>query len=233
MLAEAKVGRVMANFEYKIISRDGQEKWINQRNYPVFDDKGKLKSMEGFFFEVTERVKAAREKEHLQKELQQAHKLEALGTLSGGIAHDFNNILGAIMGYASLAQEEIPPDHPHQEYLRPILKASERASKLTKQILTFSRQGNPEQKPVDLGHIIHEALTLIRASLPATINIQHRVPEDLPLVMADPTQLHQVIMNLCTNAQHAMREGGGLLELELAAVDRLTLATALETRRKI
>jgi len=219
MLAEARAGRVLANLEYKIISRDGQEKWINQRNYPVYDDKGKLKSMEGFFFEVTERVKAAREKEHLHKELQQAHKLEALGTLSGGIAHDFNNILGAIMGYASLAQEEIPPDHPHQEFLRPILKASERASKLTKQILTFSRQGNPEQKPVDLGHIVHEALTLIRASLPATINIQHRVPEDLPLVLADPTQLHQVIMNLCTNAQHAMREAGGLLELELAAVD--------------
>ena len=213
MLDEARAGRVQPDFEYRIHDREGREKWVKQRNYPVCDEEGRVESYEGFLFEVTEQVLANQDRERLEAELHQAHKLEALGTLSGGIAHDFNNILSAIMGYASMAQEEIPAGHPFHQYLEPILRASDRASQLTKQILSFSRLGNPHQSLLDPALVVGEALTLIRASLPTTIDIKNLAPQTLPLVMADETQLHQVIMNLCTNAGHAMEETGGLLEL--------------------
>ncbi len=214
-MAQARLNRVPPVIEYRVDDSRDIERWLAQTNYPVRNDAGELLAIEGCFIDITERVLADREREKLRHELAQSHKLEALGTLTGGIAHDFNNILSAILGNASLAMEEIDPGDPMREYLQPILKASERAGKLTRQILAFSRQGRHVLSPVDLGAILDETLTLLRASLPATISIKTHIPDQRPRVLADPTQIHQVVMNLCTNAQHAMRDEGGLLELEI------------------
>ena len=227
MLRDAAAGQVVPIIEFRIIDGQGCERTISQSNYPVCDAEGHLVSLEGLFIDVSDRVQADREREQLRTELVQAHKLEALGTLTGGIAHDFNNILGAIMGNASLALEDLPAHHPLHDTIRTILQASERAAQLTRQILAFSRQRRQEQLPVDLAEILRETLALLRASLPATISIKTHIPDGVSPVLADPTQLHQVVMNLCANAQHAMRESGGLLEIELHRRD----LTADEAKR--
>ena len=159
------------------------------------------------------------EYKELEKRLQQAQRMEAIGTLAGGIAHDFNNILGAIIGYGELIQMfDIPKDSPLQKNLDQILISADRAKELVDRILTFSRQSEPEKKPVLLGPIVKEALKLLRASMPSTIEIRQHIEDIHDPIDADGTQLHQVIMNLCTNAGHAMRETGGILEVGLSAV---------------
>jgi len=212
-VAGAAAGDVPPAIEYRVTAPDGSDRWIVQTNYPTRGDGGELECIEGCFYDITDRVLADRDRDELRTKLAQSHRLEALGTLTGGIAHDFNNILSAIMGNASLALDDLDGHHALAEYLRPILQASTRARKLTRQILAFSRQSGRELVSVDLSDILDETLTLLRASLPATISIKIRVPETMPPVLADPTQMHQVIMNLCTNAQHAMQERGGLLEI--------------------
>jgi signal transduction histidine kinase len=148
-----------------------------------------------------------------------SHKMEALGRLAGGIAHDFNNILSAILGYGELAQEDLPADsQPHQNVGR-LLKAGHRAKDLIQRILAFSRQREQRYEPVEIPAIMQEVLELLRVSLPATIEIRQDIDPACGTVLADPTQLHQVIMNLCTNAMHAMSEQGGVLEIELAEVE--------------
>jgi len=216
--AMAAAGELAPEFEFRIIDRNDNEKWLVQTNSPVFDDDGNLKAIEGCCFNITDRVQAEKDRAKFKSELAQTHRLEALGTLTGGIAHDFNNMLAAIMGYACLVKDELTIGHPANGYIEPIMKASERAKALVRQILTFARQESPEQKAVSLADVISEALTLIRASLPSTINIRAQLPEDIGQVMADAGQIHQVIMNLCTNAFHAMRDSGGLLSLELKVV---------------
>lgn len=154
---------------------------------------------------------------HLEKQLRQSQKMEAIGTLAGGIAHDFNNILGAIMGYTEMSLDMVPKGSLTQLNLEQVLKATNRARDLVKQILLFSRMGEQERQPVIILSCIKEALNLLRASLPATIEIRRIVTAhpDTQL-LGDPTQIHQVMLNLCTNAAHAMREKGGTLEIELA-----------------
>ena len=139
----------------------------------------------------------------------QAQKMEAIGNLAGGIAHDFNNILSAIYGYAQLAQLKVNDIEKVQEYIRHVCVASERAKELVMQILVFSRQGNSEKYPTDIGGIVKEALKLLRASIPATIAIQDSVVLDGGSVVANQTQIHQVVMNLCTNSAHSLRLHGG------------------------
>jgi len=154
--------------------------------------------------------------ERIQHEtrMRQAQKMEAIGTLAGGIAHDFNNILSAILGYAELALDDANRGRATPDYIRQILRAGHRARDLVHQILTFSRQTETAAKPVQVQPIIKEALKLLRASLPSTIDIQVNTRSQA-LVLADPIQIHQVIMNLCTNAGHAMRSGGGVLNVLL------------------
>ncbi len=169
----------------------------------------------GFFTDISDRMSAEKEKAELQAQLNQAQKMESLGTLAGGIAHDFNNILGGILGYAQLAQLELLENTRMKTFLSGIEKAGNRARDLVQRILAFSRQAEVEKRPVDLSVVINEALDLLRASLPATIEIRTDIHPDPGIVMADQTQIHQVLMNLCTNAFHAMKDGGGVLEIRL------------------
>ena len=154
----------------------------------------------------------------LEVQLRQSQKLEAIGTLAGGIAHDFNNVLAAIMGYAEMSREDLPPGHPVQGSMEQILKASKRARDLVRQILSFSRLTENQRAPVKLAPIIEEGMNLLRSSLPVTIDIKLDIASRDEVVLADGTQIHQILMNLCTNAAQAMEEGG-VLELSLARVD--------------
>jgi len=147
--------------------------------------------------------------------------MEAIGTLAGGIAHDFNNILAAVQGYVELSLDDLPDDSPVRDNLEQILSCSNRATKLVKQILTFSRKDEQEQKkePVQISSIIKEVLGMLRSSLPATIKICRKIHAESSQVLADPTQMHQVLVNLCTNASHAMKPAGGLLEVGLEDIE--------------
>jgi len=165
---------------------------------------------------VEERTKSLA---HSERQLQQAMKLQAIGTLAGGIAHDFNNILSPIIGYTELTMDDIPEDSQARKYLEKILKATNRAKELVQQILMFSRQDCQERKPLKVQNLIKEALKLLRATIPATVEINCDVGEDCGPIMGDPTQIHQVIMNLCTNAYHAMQETGGSLDVSLKEID--------------
>jgi CheY-like chemotaxis protein len=154
-----------------------------------------------------------------EKQLRQAVKMEAIGTMAGGIAHDFNNLLSVIVGFGELAQADLPDDHPVQYELEQILKAGKRATELTKQILTFSRQEEGEFKPVYLQSLVKEVLKLLRSSLPSTICIKENISADCGTILADATRIHQVLMNLCINAKHAMEEDGGTLSVSLAQIE--------------
>lgn len=152
----------------------------------------------------------------MEKQLTQTQKMEAMGTLAGGIAHDFNNLLGGIIGYTDLAMRKADKDSPLQKYLDQVLTASRRATDLVKQILTFSRSEDKEKKePVQLSLIVKEALKLLRSTLPETIEIISKIEAKECFILANPTQFHQVIMNLCTNAAHAMKNNGGIMEVRL------------------
>ena len=149
--------------------------------------------------------------------LRQSQKMEAIGTLAGGIAHDFNNILTATLGFTELAMTYLPASSPGLRYLEEVHAAGLRAKGLTKQILVFSRQNDQERKPIQLHQVIKEALQFLRATLPSTIEIKLSVKAKASPIMGDPVQIHQVLMNLCTNAAHAMGEGGGVVEVHLEA----------------
>ena len=171
---------------------------------------------------IIERKMAEEEKATLEVQLRQAQKMEAIGTLAGGIAHDFNNILAAIIGYAELAKDDIPADSPSSAMIDEVLKAGNRAKELVKHILSFSRKTGQERIPIQIHHIVNEALKLLRATIPTTIEIRRHIDSHCGNILADPVQMHQVLMNLCTNAAHSMEEKGeGVLEIRLEG-DRLT-----------
>ena len=154
----------------------------------------------------------------LERQLRQAQRMEAIATLAGGIAHDFNNNLASIITCTEMARDDVPPDSPLRELLDVVLKSSHRGRNLVKQILTFCCQGEQERQPVQIESIVNECINLMRASLPTSISIRINIDEKPGLIMADPTQIHQIIMNLITNAGHAMRAKGGVLEIGVANV---------------
>ena len=168
--------------------------------------------------DITERKRAERERASLEEKLRISQKMEAIGTLAGGIAHDFNNILSAIIGYAELADIDTRRESPVASSLAQILKAAFRARDLVRQILMFSRQSEVQFGPLQVNLIIKETLKLLRASLPATIQVRQDLG-DCGKILGDPTQVHQVVMNLCTNAYQAMSAEGGLLDISLSSVD--------------
>lgn len=185
---------------------------------PQMDESGRVKGTRAMFLDITARKHAENEALRLETALAQSQKMEAIGTLAGGIAHDFNNILSAVIGYTELTLADIAKEtHSHQN-LEQVLIAGMRAKDLVSQILTFSRRDESELqlKPIQVKPLVKEALKLLRSSLPSTIEIIQNIEPDLDNVMADPVQLHQIMMNLCTNASHAMDENGGRLTVGLS-----------------
>ena len=166
--------------------------------------------------ELEERLE---EERRMQAKLAESEKLGALGQMASGLAHDFNNILGAIMGYVEMALYDIPEQNLARQSLEQVLAASHRAKDLVKQILSFSRQSEESLKPILLSAIIKEVLNLLRASIPSTIQIVQNTQTETSTMMADPTQIHQVLMNLCTNAHHAMMGTGGTMDITLSAME--------------
>jgi len=166
-----------------------------------------------------EREKSEKENIKLESQLQQAQKMEAIGTLAGGIAHDFNNILFPIVGHTEILLEDVSKDGPLRDSLNEIYTASLRARELVQQILSFSRQGKSELKLIKIQIIIKEALKLIRSTIPTTISINQNLQPECGAVNVDPTQIHQIVMNLATNAYHAMEENGGELKVVLKEIE--------------
>ncbi len=196
--------------ENRNITKDGREVYIVWRNQPIRDEKGNVKEILSIGADIT-RVR------ELERQLIQAKKLEAVGTLAGGIAHDFNNILGGIMGYVSLLKEQHLPDDPHYNILVKLEKAGLRASDLIKQLLAFSQQGKYEARDVDLNEKIRDVLEILTHSTPKKISFDLDLEAGLPGLVGDPSQIKQVIMNTCLNAIQAMPEGG-TLRIETALV---------------
>jgi ABC-type amino acid transport substrate-binding protein/signal transduction histidine kinase len=176
------------------------------------------KANESLQQEITDRKRMEAEKEQLSEQLIYAQKMEAIGTMAGGIAHDFNNILAPIMGYADMLKLRLKPGSENRKHLDQIISASNRARELIRQILTFSRQADHESKPIGLEPLVKETLKLMRSSLPATIAIRADIAPEAGSIVGNPTQIHQLLMNLCTNARHAMLKRGGVLTV---AVDEV------------
>lgn len=166
-----------------------------------------------FVYDISTRKRAEAETTKLEAELRQARKMEAVGVLAGGIAHDFNNIIGAIVGSAELVLDELPPRDRHRDHLQRILDAGVRAGNLVKQILTFSRNSKTKREPVMISTAVSEALELVGVSVSAMVDIREDTADGRGLVYADSTQIHQVVMNLCANASHAMTASGGVLKV--------------------
>lgn len=216
-------GRV-ATEELMVRHKDGSWRWVENTLSNMLDEPG-VQAVVMNLRDITERKLADGERTRLEQRLRQAAKMEAVGRLAGGIAHDFNNILGGILGYAEMLFEQSPEGSAHKRYAQNVLVASNRARSLVDQILAYSRSQHGKRIPVELGPIVGETLELVRGSLDASIQLESKLAETPGQVLGDPTQLHQVVMNLCTNALHAMPGGGKLL----VALD----ATAISAERAL
>jgi len=204
--------------EYRVRHPDGDWHWLAARGRCLRDSSGKPLRFVGSSNDVTAQRQAQVDKEQLEAQLRQSQKMEAIGTLAGGIAHDFNNILGAILGYGELAHQQSPSDSPVRRYLDSVMHAAERARLLVERILGFSRSGLGDRAPVNIQFVVEETLELLEASLPAGIRLESRIEAGNAAVIGDATYLHQVAMNLCTNAIQAM-ESGGVLRVTLACAE--------------
>ncbi|HLX24735.1 MAG TPA: ATP-binding protein [Usitatibacter sp.] len=199
--------------EYRFQKDDGEYTMLGVNAYRIGDPAGDdpaSRRIIGFVKDVSEKVRAEEERVRLEAQLKQAEKMQAVGQLAGGIAHDFNNILGAILGYGELAQRRAEGDPDMKRYIDTIMGAGNRAKSLVTQILSYSRAEGTERIPVIVGPIAQEVCDLVRGSTPAAIEVSFAGAPDDVVVMGDPTRLHQLLMNLCTNAVQAMGEGGTL-----------------------
>ncbi|MCE5336971.1 MAG: response regulator, partial [Desulfobacteraceae bacterium] len=202
--------------EFRIMTPEGKVRWVSISGKAEYEsDEPHL--LIGTIENITDRRRAEEERNRVEAQLRQVQKMEALGTLAGGIAHDFNNILAIIMGYTEMVYLDAEENSEIRGQLWEVLQASARAKDLVKQILAFSRRNEQEKKPIQIGLIVKESLRMLRATLPSTIAIKKDVTSSA-VVVADPTQMHQVLMNLCTNAAHAMQEGGGELSVSLTDI---------------
>ncbi len=182
----------------------------------------------GIVRDITERKLAEKERNRLEADIRQMQKMEALGTLAGGIAHDFNNLLFAMLGYADLIREELPSGGLAHDNLKELIIAGKRAKELVRQILAFSRQREQTHHPMYIVPVVKEAARLMRATLPTTIEIVSKIDSRSSKILGNPTQIHQVVVNLCTNAGYAMQENGGILEVALSYVPAPEIPTEIE-----
>ncbi|MCP4546421.1 MAG: PAS domain S-box protein [bacterium] len=201
-----------SSYEAEIHHRDGTVHRFEMHEVPVCDEPGQVVAIEGIAHDITERLK-------IEDQLRQSQKMEAIGTLAGGIAHDFNNILTAILGYSELAMTEIPDSMPVKSNIGNIVKAGIRAKDLVAQILSFSRKEAKGRSSIQVHLVVNEALQFLRASIPTTIEIKQSIDPKSGNILADPTQIHQVVINLCTNAAQAMSAAGGILKVDLTSVE--------------
>ena len=209
LLKQNMRGRATGPDEFVLHRKDGRQVTVEIKTLPInIQDKDVVLGI----------ARDISDKKNLEKQLQQSQKMEAVGTLAGGIAHDFNNILGAIIGYTEVANLQFPDEYRVKESLKQVLNAGRRARDLVKQILTFSRKSEQERIPMQIGPIVKEALKLLRSSLPTTVELRQNIESDTGIVEADPTQIHQILMNLCANASHSMGEEGGILEVSIGNV---------------
>lgn len=204
---------------------DGVRLLVDTTKVPLLDEKGNVYAILGVYTDITERIRAEEEKSALESRLRQSQKMEAIGVLAGGIAHDFNNILAVILGYTEMAKEDAPSGSRFARDLDNVLTSTHRAKELVKQILSFSRQSSLDRMPIKIQPLIKESLKMLRASIPTTITIEENIHPQSGTILADPTQVHQVVMNLCTNAFHAMENTGGVLSVgvNMTALDSATL----------
>ena len=196
-------------YSFRVINKIGDEVLIELSAVPITWEG--RKATLNFVRDITQQKK-------IETQLQEAQRMEAIGTLAGGIAHDFNNILGIVLGYAELAMDDVPEWNPAWHNLGEIRKASLRAKDVVRQLLSFARKSEIMKKPTNLIPVVKESLNLLRSSIPRSIEIRQNIPEDVDSILADPTQMNQVLINLCTNAHHAMPEGG-VLEASLKNVE--------------
>jgi PAS domain S-box-containing protein len=203
--------------EVRWLDRDGRTIITEQRFVAIRDDHGAVVAVEGIARDITQVRKEQERRRTLESQLNQAQKMESIGVLAGGIAHDFNNILTGILGFAEIGRISTRDARAVGECFDEIRKAGLRARDLVAQILTFSRQSDAEQVPLEFARIVGDAVKFLRASTPATIKIERRLGAGS--VRADPTQLHQVVLNLATNAIHAMRDQPGTLTIAVAPVE--------------
>ena len=200
------------NESYRIVRPDGSQRWIRDRAFPIRDQDGRVYRMVGTAEDITDHRR-------LEEQFREAQKLEAIGTLAGGIAHDFNNILTAINGFAELAKLTSEGNPAACEHIDSVLTATWRAASLVRQILAFSRRDDQQRHPVQLNQTLVEPLKLLRATIPSIIEFDVELAPNLPFVLADTTQIHQVVINLCTNAWQAMKPRAGRLQVQLAKVN--------------
>ena len=210
--------------EYRVRHPDGNWHWLLARGRCLRSERGEPERFVGSVIDISENKHAQAQRERLELQLRQSQKMEAIGTLAGGIAHDFNNILGAIVGYGELAQQRAPEGSALRRYLDSVMHAAERARTLVDRILGFSRSGTAERVPVNVQQVLEETLELLRASLPPNVRLETELNAANLAVVGDATRMHQVVMNLCTNAVQAMQRSGGTLRAGLERVD-------LEARR--
>jgi PAS domain S-box-containing protein len=211
--------RAVFQSEFRFRQADGNVAWVQAQAHPSVKSAGPGVAYVGTITDVTVQRSLEQERAEIQARLHQAHKLETIGTLVSGISHDFNNLVGAIFGYAEMARRQLAQVERAGEDLQLLLSAAERAKALTGQILRFSRKQKEELRPIQIGPVVKEALALLRASLPRNVRCTEAVAEVLPQVLAEGSQIHQVVMNLVTNAMYALREKGGEVKVTVEALE--------------